>query len=126
MEWTSFIDWLDRELAERGWNDYQLAHRAGLSHSVISKARRGHTPRWEACAAIAGALRLPAELVFRRAGLLPPLPEDESALAELRALIPQLTPRDRQELVQIARLKLRLAEARRRHQEKSEQTSDGA
>lgn len=107
-----FIDWLDRELSERGWNDHQLAQRAGISHSVISKARRGVMPRWEACAAIAGALNLPADLVFRQAGLLPLLPEDESLLAELRALLSQLTPRDRLELVQIARLKVQLYEAR--------------
>jgi transcriptional regulator with XRE-family HTH domain len=61
----SFIEWLDRELAERGWNDHQLAYHAGISHSVISKARRGTAPRWDACAAIAGALNIPADLVCR-------------------------------------------------------------
>ena len=108
MERMSFIDWLDRELSERGWNDHQLARRAGISHSVISKARRGTMPKWEACAAIARALNIPADLVFRQAGLLPALPDEESALVELRALIAQLTPRDRFELVQIARLKAHL------------------
>jgi transcriptional regulator with XRE-family HTH domain len=114
MERMSFIDWLERELSERGWNDHQLAQRAGISHSVISKARRGTMPKWEACAAIAGALNIPAELVFRRAGLLSALPDEESALVELRALIPQLTSRDRLELVQIARLKARLYEERQK------------
>jgi transcriptional regulator with XRE-family HTH domain len=108
MERMSFVDWLDRELAERGWNDHQLAGRAGISHSVISKARRGTAPRWDACAAIAGALNIPADLVFRQAGLLPPLPDEETALVELRLLLPQLSPRDRLELVQIARLKIHL------------------
>lgn len=115
-----FIDWLDQELRERGWNDHQLAQRAGLSHSVISKARRGVLPRWEACAAIAGALNLPADLVFRYAGLLPPLPDEEASLVELRALLARLSPRDRQELVQIARLKAKLYEERQRRHARSE------
>jgi transcriptional regulator with XRE-family HTH domain len=114
MEQMRFIDWLDRELSERGWNDHQLANRSGISHSVISKARHGTAPKWEACAAIAEALNLPADLVFRQAGLLPILPDEESALAELRALLPQLSGRDRIELVQIARLKARLCEERQR------------
>jgi transcriptional regulator with XRE-family HTH domain len=108
MEQMSLIDWLDRELAERGWNDHQLAQHAGISHSVISKARRGTMPRWDACAAIAAALNVPADLIFRQAGLLPPMPEEEAALLELRLLLPQLSPRDRLELVQIARLKIHL------------------
>lgn len=112
----NFIDWLDRELSERGWNDHQLAQRAGISHSVISKARRGAMPKWDACAAIAAALDLPAELVFSQASLLPAVGEEQRALLELRALLAQLTPRDRLELVQFARLKVRLSEERRRRQ----------
>jgi transcriptional regulator with XRE-family HTH domain len=106
MEQKSFIEWLDHELAERGWNDNQLANRAGISHSVISKARRGTMPRWDACAAIASALNIPADLVFRQAGLLPPLADEEAVLIELRFLISQLPARDRNELMQIARLKV--------------------
>jgi transcriptional regulator with XRE-family HTH domain len=122
MEPMNFVDWLDRELSLRGWNDHQLAQRAGISHSVMSKARRGTMPKWEACAAIAAALNLPAEVVFRQAGLLPELGEEKSALLELRLLLPQLSPRDRLELVQIARLKMRLNEERQKRQEKRGET----
>ena len=106
-----FIAWLDGEQARRGWNDFQVARRAGLSHSVISKARRGVLPRWQACEALAAAFGLPAELVFRQAGLLPPL-EEPPGLAEWRYLLTALPEHDRIELLQIARLKLELAGGR--------------
>lgn len=118
MEQKRFIEWLDSELAERGWNDHQLANRAGISHSVISKARRGTMPRWDACASIAGALNVPADLVFRKAGLLPPLADEEAVLIELRYLISQLSTRDRYELMQIARLKIQ-RQAERQAQQSS-------
>lgn len=103
-----FIEWLDQQLKPLGWSDHQLAKRAGISHSVVSKARAGIAPKWEACMAIAAALDLPAEIVFRRAGLLPEADDTCPELAELHALLVLLPEQDRRELVQIARLKIRL------------------
>jgi transcriptional regulator with XRE-family HTH domain len=105
---NDFILWLDAQLSDRNWSDHQLARKAGISHSVISKARRGIPPKWDACAAIASALDLPPEVVFRQAGLLPPLPPAQGEIEEWRHLLAQLSPKDRYELLQIARLKLRL------------------
>lgn len=107
---VSFVEWLNGELAERGWSDYHLARLAGISHSVISKARRGSPPGWEACEAIAAAFGLPAELVFRRAGLLSTRLEQDPNLEEWKAILSQLPEKDRYELLQIARLKLELQE----------------
>ena len=67
---SDFITWLDSELSIRGWTDYKLAKTAGFNHSVISRARMGVLPRWEACAGIAKAFELPVDFVFRKAGLL--------------------------------------------------------
>lgn len=107
---SDFIAWLDKELEARGWSDHQLSRRAGLSHSVISKARSGTAPKWEACEALAGALQMPAEQVFRAAGLLPIETEDGIFFEEWRHILPLLTERDRYELLRIARLKLELLE----------------
>lgn len=109
MQRSEFVQWLDEELAQRGWSDHQLARRAGLSHSVISRARSGVNPKWEACEALAMALELPPEIVFRKAGLLAPLHGEAGELEEWRYLLAQLPERDRYELLLIARLKLSLA-----------------
>jgi len=103
-----FVIWLDKQLSDRNWSDHQLARKAGISHSVISKARRGISPKWDACVAIATALDLPPEVVFRQVGLLPPLPPAQGEIEEWRHLLAQLSAKDRYELLQIARLKLRL------------------
>lgn len=103
---NDFIAWLEKELNERSWSDNQLAKRAGISHSVISKARSGLMPKWDACEAIAGALQLPVELVFRKAGLLAPRPDDDVSLEEWNYLLARLPQPEREELLQIARLKL--------------------
>lgn len=107
-----FIAWLDDELAERGWNDFQLARQAGLSHSVISKARSGILPKWEACEAIALALKLPVELVFRKAGLLNS-ETDDAGFEEMKHVLTLLPERDRYELLKFARLKLDIQDNRR-------------
>lgn len=103
-----FLTWLDQQLAQRGWSDHYLARRAGLSHSVLSKARNGTPPRWEACEALARALDLPPETVFRQAGLLEPLPAEQADLEAWRYLLGRLSARDRYELLQIARMKVAL------------------
>jgi len=99
----------------RGWKDHQLAINAGVSHSVISKARTGITPKWEACAAIAAALGVSREFAFRKAGLLDPEPDEQADLDEWKSILSQLTEQDRYELLMIARLKLELQEKSTRH-----------
>ncbi|MEW5873415.1 MAG: hypothetical protein AB1894_29410 [Chloroflexota bacterium] len=108
-----FLAWLDGELALRGWNDFQLSQQAGVSHSMLSRARRGALPGWDGCEAIASALDVPAELVFRLAGLLPELPDEDGGFEQWRYLLVQLSEEDRQELLQIARLKLERQERRK-------------
>ena len=75
----NFISWLDQELSFRNWSDYQLAKKAGISHSVISKARSSSPPKWDACLAISKALNVSPITVFRKAGLLPHREDDASS-----------------------------------------------
>ncbi len=108
-----FIEWLDRQLLARGWSDNKLARLAGLSHSVISRARAGSLPKWAACEALAQALDLPPVAVFRKAGLLPDTSLEEVDLDEWRYLLAKLPEDDRYELLRIAHLKLELMERRK-------------
>lgn len=79
-----FIEWLDKKLAENHLTDSQLSKKAKMSHSVLSKARNGILPKWEACAKIANALRADPIEVFRAAGLVQPPPDLDSDFERLK------------------------------------------
>ena len=102
-----FIVWLDQMLSEREWSDYQLAKKAGISHSNISKARSGIPPKWDVCVAIANALNVSPITVFRKAGLLPDRqPEDEAVFEDWKAIIGQMSPEDAQEMREVALIRI--------------------
>ena len=66
-----FFVWLDRRLDELGLNDNRLASKAGISNSVISKARSGLQPiGFEACKKLAGPLGVTDEVILKLAGHL--------------------------------------------------------
>jgi transcriptional regulator with XRE-family HTH domain len=95
---TDFVTWLSKEMEDRGWNNSELARRAGLVPSAVSQViagNRGTGP--EFCRSVARAFNLPAELVFRKAGLLPPLPgpEDDITFGELLDVVRNLSVEER-------------------------------
>lgn len=72
----NFKTWLEGQLRERGWKPADLAKESGLSSAVISNILNGHRKVGEKTAnAIAHGLKLPPDLVFEKAGLLPPKPD---------------------------------------------------
>jgi transcriptional regulator with XRE-family HTH domain len=72
----SFARWLGAETAQCGWSHLELARRSGLSAATVGGLLAGTArPTWELCAQLGHAFRLPPTVVFRQAGLLPPLPE---------------------------------------------------
>ena len=103
---TNFAEWLQVEMDQRGMNATDLSRAAHKDPAIISRIlRQERTPASETCLAIATALKIPAEIVLRAAGHLPPLapprerqelwdylfytadPEDqETAITLLRAL----------------------------------------
>ena len=98
-----FVKWLDREIQARGLTDAELARRGGIVQSVISGARAGKLPGWDACAGIAKGLGLPAEVVFRQAGHLPPLPGLDTVKVELDHLYSLATPEQQREVLDFVR-----------------------
>ncbi|MCL4295594.1 MAG: helix-turn-helix transcriptional regulator [Anaerolineae bacterium] len=92
-----FANWLEEKLKERGWQPSDLAHKAHLGNSTVTRilnSNRGAGP--EVCVAIARTLQLPPELVFRKAGLLPSQSESTPDLEELSYLFEQLEEEKRQ------------------------------
>lgn len=100
------IKWLDSQLEERGWSDNELAKRAGLNSSTISRVRSGTAPAHEACDAIAQAFAVPAELVFKLAGLLPKGREFDPEIDELVGLFGQRDSKGKHDTLRIVRVLL--------------------
>jgi transcriptional regulator with XRE-family HTH domain len=78
-----FLKWFDDELSKLHLTDYRFAKKAGLTHTTVSKARKGNLPGWDACVKIANALHVDPVFVFRMVGLLPKRPELKPEREEL-------------------------------------------
>ena len=101
-----FTEWLENELITRGWTRAELARRANVSQSTLSLIWTGErTPGPDFCRAIARALNIPPETVFRKAGLLPASPDPDPEIEEALYLFAQLpTPVRKLVLLQIRAL----------------------
>lgn len=74
-----FLEWLQKQIDDRGWSQNELGKRSSISGSHVSMVMTKRRPvTFEFCKAVADALDMPPEQVLRRAGLLDPLlPEVE-------------------------------------------------
>ena len=97
-----FIVWVDSVEADEGWTDNKWTTKAKLSASVLSRARQGTIPRWDACYALANAANRSYITAFRKAGLLPPGPENEISFEDWKYLLSQMTPAEMEEMRDIA------------------------
>lgn len=94
------FDWLTKEMEERGWSQRELARRAKINYTTVSKVMAGQARvTYNFCAAISKPLGKEPIEVFRIAGLLPPsggkmneLSQDERELIEAYR---ELTPKAR-------------------------------
>lgn len=101
---TDFDAWLIRELNERGWSNSELARRAGVVPSTVSMILSGQKrPGLEFCVGVARALRMPPEVVLRRAGLLPSLPDPVEEEQEAVGILRGLTDSARRTVMQMLR-----------------------
>jgi transcriptional regulator with XRE-family HTH domain len=110
-----FAEWLHTEMNQRGFGPADIAERADISAPTISRILgTSRRPGPDACVAIAQALRLPPELVFRKAGLLPERTDPAPAVTEIVYLFNQLDQAAQEEALVMMRgylrEKLRLAE----------------
>ena len=113
MSLTDFGAWLDQQLAERNMRPADLAKRANLDQALISRFRHGKTrPTPESLIAIARALKLPYEIVYQKAGLLPPEPERTAILRQIEFVASELPEEEQINILEYARLRQRLAEER--------------
>lgn len=111
-----FIGWLQEELKKRDWSTADLSKKSGISQPHISRIMSGSRKAGtDALEAIARAFNLPPDLVFRRAGLLPPTKEelDELELEWNQIFENALSDQERKELLERARFELQRIRERR-------------
>jgi transcriptional regulator with XRE-family HTH domain len=99
-----FISWLDEELSRRGWDDRQLSDRSGVSSDALARMRAGSRLDREACLGIARALNVAPERVLGKVGDQPKLKDGD--IEGWMRVLEQLPPDEREELFQIAMIKL--------------------
>ena len=97
-----FIEWVDEVEMQLGWTDNKWTTNANISASVLNNARnKGVIPKWDACVALATAANKSPITAFRKAGLLPPGPDDEVNLEDWNHLLAQMTSGERDDLMRI-------------------------
>jgi len=101
----NFPAWLEREISARGWRPADLAKEADVPQATISNILNGNREVGAKVAlAIAKALGLSPEHVFRQAGLLPPETNGEfsPSLQELNDILKNASEADRREIAEYA------------------------
>jgi transcriptional regulator with XRE-family HTH domain len=79
-----FAKWLQSEIDKRGWSQSDCARAADLNRAVINKLLNGKSrPQPHTLIAISRGFKIPIEIAYRAAGLLPPNPDGDDALEEL-------------------------------------------
>ena len=116
---SRFSDWLQLELNRRGWSQSDCARAANLNRAVINKLLNGKSrAQPSTLGAIAHALKIPVETVYRAAGLLPPNTDYDDSTQELILILKSIQS-PRRKATAISLLKALIAE------EENEQRGDG-
>ena len=99
-----FSKWLQKEMDKQEWTQADLARKSNLSRAAVSQViSENRGPGTEFCRAIAHALDLPEEEVFRQAGLLSPQPEDPPNLGEWIRMFVLADEEERDRMLEIAK-----------------------
>ena len=105
-------DWLREKMEEKGMIAAALARKSGVSEGQISRLLSGNRGVSElSLRAIAKALGIPPEEVFRKAGFLPPVPPHTEQHQQLTYLFDQMDTEKRADLLFYAEVLLKRPKA---------------
>jgi transcriptional regulator with XRE-family HTH domain len=108
-----FVEGLKAEMSRAEISHSELARRSGMTQSAISLVMNGYrNPGSDFASAMARALKLLPEEVFRAAGLLPPKPEEDEFRERIVTIVEKLPEEEKQNVLEYARLRWRIAEKR--------------
>lgn len=106
----NFSSWLEDELSARNWKPADLATRANVAQATISNILNSNREvGYKTALAIARALNLPPDIVFREAGILPtsPGPERDPTFQDILDIMKNLPPEERREILDYALFRYR-------------------
>jgi len=107
----TFGEWLAAELHARDWSMSKMGQLCGVTHAAISRVISGENkPSTGLCKSIARAFGCPLEEVYRHAGLLPPLPEQDAVAENALHLFRHLTVADQERILAMMRVLATLSE----------------
>ena len=109
-----FGDWLSEQLTERNMKPADLTRLSGIDSGVLSNLinNKREQPHVDTCKAIAKALNLPLEQVYRAAGILPQKPDVDTISEAILTLVLELNSTDKKDVLEYARLRHKLATER--------------
>lgn len=85
---VDFGEWLKKELNTRKMRAVDLAKTSGVDKTIISRALNGERmPKPDSLMAIARGLKVPPDVVFRAAGIFPPVKQSDPISDEITYLI---------------------------------------
>ena len=115
----NFSDWLLNELKKRDMSQSELARIANLGRGTISNVMSGtRNVGQDTIIAIAHALKLPTETVFRAAGLLPPQSPETELIQQITHLTLELPEHEQQDVLEFIKLRHRIVEERGKNETK--------
>jgi len=104
---NNFGEWLREQIKLSGKTQSEFADVIGIEQPHLSRIiNGGRNASNQVLENIAVVLGLPAETIFRQAGILRPKPEVNQKIDEISYLMRELSPDDLEEIDQIIRLKL--------------------
>lgn len=110
-----FPQWLQKKMDERGWGQSDLAREARINRQVIwgyLNRKRGK-PDEDQLKAIARALEIPLEEIYRVAGILPPEPEPDLLTKAIMHLVRDLENDEKNEVLEYVKLRRRISKRSR-------------
>lgn len=104
---SNFLEWFETLMTQNGITNAEFARRGGVSESIISKVRNQERGiGFEFCQAVSKVFDIPLQNVYRKAGLLPSIEDNELGSEELIFLFRSLSIDGQKEILKYARFLL--------------------
>jgi transcriptional regulator with XRE-family HTH domain len=94
---NDFPNWLMQEMEKRGWNQSELAEKAGMTPTAISDVLKGkRNPGLQFCKGVARAFDVTLGEVLRHANIAPPIPPKDAWVEEMTYMLLNMPPEYRE------------------------------